>query len=113
MNKRVEEDRHTMSLSSTILTYQQKCDSEYTGSIGLPEQHTYPDGSPIRPLPPIQTAVKGIMIVGAYPSARFESRPSRERPSRRLIPVADNLQPFGYEQYFDGIRVSTLTSAET
>jgi uracil-DNA glycosylase len=29
-----------------------------------------------------------------------------------LIPVADNLQPFGYEQYFDGLRVRTLESAD-
>jgi hypothetical protein len=96
-----------------ILTYQQKCYREYARSIALPEPYTYPDGNPIRPLPPIQTAVDGLMIVGAYPSARFESRPSRSKPGRyRLIPVADNLQPFGYEQYFDGIRVRTLESAD-
>jgi hypothetical protein len=101
-------------LSRTIRTYQQKCHAQYAGAIGLPEKYTYPDGNPIRPLPPVQTAVNGLMIVGAYPSARFESRPSREEPSRRrLIPVADNLQPFGHEQYFDGVRVRTLTSADT
>lgn len=98
---------------NAILAYQQKCYREYAHSIGLPEPYTYPDGNPIRPLPPVQTAVGGLLIVGAYPSARFESRPSRSEPRRyRLVPVADNLQPFGYEQYFDGVRVRTLESAD-
>ncbi len=53
------------------------------------------------------------MIIGAYPSARFESHPSRMTPNRyRLVPIADNLQPFGYEKYFDGLRVRTLESAD-
>jgi uracil-DNA glycosylase len=102
-----------MPSNDTILTYQQKCYREYAQSIGLPQPYTYPDGNPIRPLPPLQVATGGLMIVGAYPSARFESRPSRDRPNRyRLVPVADNLQPFGYEQYFDGTRVRTLESAD-
>ena len=99
--------------NNAILAYQQKCYREYAHSIGLPEPYTYPDGNPIRPLPPVQTAVGGLMIVGAYPSARFESRPSRNQPRRyRLVPVADNLQPFGYERYFGGLRVRTLESAD-
>ncbi len=79
---------------NAILAYQQKCYHEYAQYIGLPEPYTYPHGNPIRPLPLVQTAVGGLMIVGAYPSARFESRPSRIPPHRpRLVPVADNLQP--------------------
>ena len=102
-----------MSVERRILDYQQECYREYAQSIGLPEVYTYPDGNPIRPLPPIQTAVGGLMIVGAYPSARFESRKSQDQTGRyRLIPVADNLQPFGYERYFDGVRVRTLESAD-
>jgi uracil-DNA glycosylase len=50
------------------------------------------------------------MIIGAYPSARFESRLSPISAKRRLVPVADNLQPFGNEVYFDGIRVRKLES---
>ena len=96
-----------MSVERRILDYQQKCFREYALSIGLPEVYTYPDGNPI------QTAVGGLMIVGAYPSARFESRKSQDQTGRyRLIPVADNLQPFGYEQYFDGVRVRILESAD-
>ncbi len=51
------------------------------------------------------------MIIGAYPSARFESRQSPKTGHRRLIPVADNLQPFGSEVYFDGTQVRRLESA--
>jgi hypothetical protein len=53
-----------MSLSRTIRTYQQKCHAQYAGAIGLPKPYTYPDGNPIRPLPPVQTAVKGLMLAG-------------------------------------------------
>jgi hypothetical protein len=89
--------------SRSILDYQQKCFTEYARSIGLPEPYTYPQGNPIRPLPPLQTKTGGLMIVGAYPSARFESRASPSDPRRRrLIPVADNLHPFAKEEYFDG-----------
>jgi uracil-DNA glycosylase len=99
---------------SKKLDYQQRCFSGYSESIGLPEKYTYPDGNPIRPLPPIRTQTQGLMIIGAYPSARFESRPSPTRPGiHRLIPVADNLQPFGREEYFDGTRIRSLTSADT
>ena len=102
-----------MPKNRTVLEYQQRCYREYAQSVGLPKVYTYPDGNPIRPLPPIKIAIGGLMIVGAYPSARFESRPSRNSPGQyRLIPVADNLQPFGYEQYFDGLRVRTLESAD-
>jgi len=51
------------------------------------------------------------MIVGAYPSARFESRQSPKTGRKRLIPIADNLQPFGTEVYFDGTQVRRLESA--
>jgi len=96
-----------------VLAYQQRCFRDYSNSIQLPNPYTFPDGNPIRSLPPIQTAQGGLMIIGAYPSARFESRPSRSNPGHyRLVPIANNLQPFGLEQYFDGIRMRTLESAD-
>jgi uracil-DNA glycosylase len=96
-----------------LLNYQQKCYKNYGSSIGLPVPYTYPDGNPIKPLPPIQTHMGGLMIIGAYPSARFESRPSRLKPGKhRLVPVADNLEPFGCERYFDGMHVRALASAD-
>ena len=92
-----------MAKKGAILEYQQRCFREYGESVGLPKPYTYPDGNPIRPLPTIQTATGGLMIVGAYPSARFEKRLSLKTGKYRLVQVADNLRPFGYEQYFDGL----------
>jgi hypothetical protein len=103
-----------MDTDRLILDYQQKCYRDYLQSIGILEPYTFPDGNPIRPLPPVQVKTHGLMIIGAYPSARFESRPSHNNPNRyRLIPAANNLQPFGDEQYFDGTRVRTLTSTDS
>lgn len=99
-----------MSRIIMIRNYQQRCSAEYSASIKLPEDYRYPTGNPIRPIPPIETCTQGLMIIGAYPSARFESRPSRVSNRRRLVPVADNLQPFGTEVYFDGVQVRRLES---
>ncbi len=102
-----------MADNDKILKYQQDCYANYLQSIGIKEQYTFLDGNPIRPLPPIQTSTKSLMIVGAYPSARFECRHSPRDPKKyRLVPVANNLQPFGPERYFDGLKVRNLESAE-
>lgn len=102
-----------MTIKDAVLDYQQECRQSYAASVGLPATYAYPDGNPIRPVPPVCTHVGGLMIVGAYPSARFEARPSRRSHGRyRLVPIADNLQPFGDEQYFDGVRVRTLESGD-
>jgi hypothetical protein len=96
-----------------ILDYQQKCFEEYVASVGFPAEYSYPDGNRIRPLPPVKTNRGGVMIIGAYPSARFEQRRSIRNPSKyRLVPIADNLQPFGQEEYFDGIKPRVLVSGE-
>lgn len=102
-NKRTRKD-------FAIRKYQQRCHAEYSASIGLPTNYRYPTENPIRPVPPVQTACGGLMIIGAYPSARFESRKSPTSGRNRLIPIADNLQPFGEEVYFDGIQVRRLES---
>lgn len=99
-----------MKAGKAILRYQQRCFSDYSRSVGIPDDYRYPTGNPIRPLPPVQTAAAGLMIIGAYPSARFESRRSPSSGRWRLIPIADNLQPFGREEYFDGSRVRRLES---
>lgn len=78
----------------------------------FPEPSIYPTGNPIRPLPPVKTALNKIMIIGAYPSARFEIYKSTDGNKHRLIPIADNLQPFADEEYFDGIRVRQLESGK-
>jgi uracil-DNA glycosylase len=99
-----------MTSAKLIRNYQQRCSANYSLSIGLPKDYSYPTGNAIRPVPPIQTTTHGLMIIGAYPSARFERRLSTVTNKRRLIPIADNLQPFGTEVYFDGIQVRRLES---
>jgi len=96
---------------NAILAYQQKVARDYPRAVGLPRNYTYPDGNPIRPLPPFHVATRGLMIVGAYPSARFEARPTyKDRRPFRLVPIADNLHPFAKEDYFDGLRPRSLES---
>lgn len=99
---------------AAIRAYQHRCFAEYAASIEgerlLPAHYCYPTGNPIRPLPPVRTHTGGLMIIGAYPSARFESRKSSTTNAYRLIPIADNLEPFGDEVYFDGLRVRHLES---
>jgi len=101
-------------MDKKILKYQQNCFQNYNQSLYLPKKYAFPDGNDIKPLPPIQVATNSLMIIGAYPSARFEYRKSIEPPYRnRLVPVANNLQPFADEQYFDGVRVRDLVSGRT
>lgn len=100
-----------MTTAIEIRQYQLRCYEQYASSVGLPEDYRYPTGNPIRPVVPVRTDCGGVMIIGAYPSARFESSPSLTTGRRRLIPIADNLQPFGTEEYFDGTHVRRLESA--
>jgi uracil-DNA glycosylase len=92
-------------MTNGVLRYQQECFATYSAKVGLPPNYSYLDGNPVRPLVPVETFQKSLMIVGAYPSARFESR------KRRLVPIGDNLGPFQPELYFDGIRVRKQESA--
>ena len=98
-------------MKSQILEYQRKVFREYSKQIKLPPNYTYPDGNPIKPLPPIQTKTNGLMIVGTHPSARFESRKTTDGSNKyRLIPIGDTLRPFGDEEYFDGLKIRRLES---
>lgn len=99
-----------MNSATAIRKYQQDCFRNYSSSIGLSQPYVYPRGNPIRPLPPIRIFTEGVFIVGAYPSARFESAKGKTSGKLRLIPIADNLEPFGDETYFDGTRVRVLES---
>ena len=73
----------------------------------FPKKYVYPDGNPVRPVMPVQITQKKIMLIGAFPSARFERR------NGLLIPVADNLSPFGEEKYFDGREIRIQESRES
>jgi hypothetical protein len=77
---------------TTIRKYQKDCFQNYKASIDYPEYYTYYHGTPIHPLVPIETTVNKVMVVGAYPSAKFYT-------VNGVIdaPVADNDSPFSSE----------------
>lgn len=100
-----------MKSNSKITEFQRSCFANYINDIRkavpqIPDPYLYPDGNPVRPVVPVQTTINRIMLVGAFPSVRFERRQGK------LIPVGDNLAPFGPEQYFDGAQVRIQESTE-
>lgn len=79
---------------------------EYARSVGLPEDAEYLHGTPLRPVVPLDVASKGVLVLGAYPSARFAVVDGVAD-----VPIADNLGPFENERWFDGARVRRQPSA--
>lgn len=90
-----------------INKYQKYCFEDYKREIGYPKHYTYFYGNPINVLVPIETALNKVMIVGAYPSAKFFKL-------KEVLdtPLADNDSPFSNESYFDGTRVRTIPSGK-
>ena len=100
-----------MKTSNDILKFQQECFKHYLNDIRekiteFPEKYLFPDGNPISPILPVKTEKKKLMFVGAFPSARFENR------NGLLIPTANNLSPFGKEEYFDGQQIRKQASRD-
>ena len=79
---------------------------EYQKSVDLAPAAHYLYGTPLRPVVPLDSALGGVMVVGAYPSARFGVV-----DGERDVPLADNLGPFEMERWFDGARVRVQPSA--
>lgn len=90
-----------------IKEYQRDCFYNYKQEINYPENYSYLDGNSINVLVPIETAKNEIMIVGAYPSAKFYTINGIND-----TPMADNDSPFSNESYFDGSRVRTIPSGK-
>ena len=95
-------------MNKAILDFQKRCYNEYLvelKKLGLiPEHYLFPFGNPIRPVIPTKTQINGTMLIGAFPSARFEV------VNGLLVPCANNLSPFGEEEYFDGMQVRVQES---
>ena len=89
-----------------IQNYQRKCYHTYKSEIGYPEHFTYFGGCPIKVHIPIETALKKVMIVDAYPSAKYFTV---ETPEGKIpdTPMEDHNSPFSTETYFDGSRLRT------
>jgi uracil-DNA glycosylase len=94
-------------MSQTIQKYQQDCWKQYKSDIGLPENYNYLYGNPVKVHVPVDVATGGLMIVGAYPTAQFNTINSIND-----VPVADHLYPFSNDTYFDGSRVRQVKSGE-
>jgi uracil-DNA glycosylase len=90
-----------------ILEYQKDCFKNYKKSIDYPDSYTYLLGNPINVLVPIETVQNKIMIIGAYPSAKFFTINGITD-----VPVSDNDSPFSNESYFDGSRVRSIPSGK-
>jgi len=102
---------NSMKANPKVTEFQRDCFANYLEDIRksvsqFPGPYVYPDGNPVRPVVPVQTTLDKIMLVGAFPSARFERRQGK------LIPVGDNLAPFGPEEYFDGAQVRVQESTD-
>ena len=98
---------------SKILDFNRRCCSKYIDEVakdikGFPvaQKYLFPDGNIVRPVMSVSTAECDIMLIGAFPSARFEMR------NNHLIPVANNLSPFSQETYFDGRMIRKQASRE-
>ena len=90
-----------------IKKYQKDCFTNYKQEIKYPENYVYFYGNPINVLVPIETNKNGIMIVGAYPSAKFYT------VNKNLdTPLSDINSPFSNESYFDGSRVRSIPSGK-
>ena len=94
-------------MRDTVRRLQRDILNDYAVDLGLDPDPRYLGGAPLRPLPPLDTYVGGLMILGAYPSARFATI-----AGTRDVPVGDNLGPFEPERYVVGDRVQTQASAD-
>ena len=77
-------------MNKYISQFQKECFANYIDDIRkavpeIPKPYVYPDGNPIRTVIPVRTIQNSIMLIGAFPSARFERR------NKLLIPIGDNL----------------------
>ncbi len=90
-----------------IQKYQKRCWQEYKAAIGYPLKRCYLHGNPIKVQVPVDTAQGGLFIVGAYPTAQFNTI-----DGIRDVPIGDHLYPFSNESYYHGSSVRTVRSGE-
>jgi len=88
-----------------IKEFQRKIAAEYLNTVGY--SATYLHGNPVLPVIPVVTNPGRVMIIGAYPTARFATI-GKERD----VPVADIDAPFSNQTYFDGASVRRVRAAE-
>ena len=79
-------------MNTNIQQYQQRCWKEYKKDIELDDEYKYLYGNPIKVHVPIDTAIEKYFIIGAYPTALFNTI-----NGIKDVPVADHLYPFSNE----------------
>ena len=94
-----------MKNSDAIQVYQKECWKNYKKQVGISGNYTYLYGNPVKVHVPVDVAEHGLMIIGAYPTAHFNTI-----GSEKDVPVCDHLYPFSNEIYFDGSRIRTVDS---
>ncbi|MBU1099794.1 MAG: hypothetical protein KKA84_05245 [Bacteroidetes bacterium] len=97
-------------MNKEITDFKKKCYNNYLSDINrelkiFPEPYLFPDGNPIQPVLPLAKEPCEVMLIGAFPSARFE-----QREKAGLVPIGNNLSPFAEEHYFDGRQVRNQES---
>jgi len=94
-------------MNNEITEYQRLCWMTYKQKLGLDDSYTYLYGNPVKVHVPVDTATNDLMIIGAYPTAHFQT--VKSIPD---VPVEDHLYPFSSEKYFDGSSIRTVKSGE-
>lgn len=87
-----------------------KCYNEYNEFIGLPKDYNFYFGNPVEPVVPaipINNQKIGIMIIGAYPTAKFGTINGITD-----VPLYNINFPFSDETYFDGSRKRSINSRQ-
>jgi hypothetical protein len=76
-------------MTADIEQFCQRISAEYMKTLPLPPTYKFLDGTPVKALPPRHTNRRSVMIVGAYPAARYETV-----QNERFVPVGNILEPF-------------------
>ena len=92
---------------TSVKDFQRRVFENYKDDLSLPTTYNYYYGNPIHPIVPLDTQPRNIMVIGAYPTARFASI-----KSERDVPVGDITGPFSVEKYYDGSRIRTVSSGK-
>jgi len=88
-----------------IESFRRRLYASYKQSLTLPQDYNYLYGNPVQPAVPLDAARDGVLVIGAYPSARFATLNGESD-----VPVGDHCGPFSSETYFDGSRVRSVAS---
>ena len=88
-----------------IESFRRRLYASYKQSLTLPQEYNYLYGNPVQPAVPLDVARDGVMVIGAYPSARFATLNGESD-----VPVADHCGPLSSETYFDGDCLRSVAS---